>query len=306
MGFDNIIGNNKNKDLLMKTINIGNISHSYMFIGPSGVGKFLFAKQFAKAILCENENKPCDKCKSCIEFEHSNNPDFDIILSEENSIKIEAIRNFTKKVLEKPIISNKKVYIINDSDKMTIDAQNSLLKTLEEPPEYITIILIARNENVFLNTIKSRCTKIIFNKLSNDEIKRILEIQDKFNIKDNTIEALNGSVERIVNLKEMEEIYQETEEIFSNLNNINIVDFLNSKNKIFKDKEKVNEILEYINLIFFKFIQKNVINNIKYINCINIIENTKDRLKRNSNFDMAIDNFMMTVWEEINDKYNRG
>ena len=175
MIFENIEGNEKNKQLLKKIIDTNNIAHSYMFVGKESIGKLLFAKKFAKAILCTAEEKVCDKCKSCIEFDTNNNPDFSMIEPDGNSIKIDQIRELTKKVYEKPVVSNKKVYIINESQVMTKEAQNSLLKTLEEPPEYVTIILITSNENTFLPTIKSRCTKIVFNKLTNAELTNVLE-----------------------------------------------------------------------------------------------------------------------------------
>src|SRR5699024_1179149 len=121
------------------------------FSGISGIGKFMFAKEFAKAILCTaNEEKPCNNCKSCESFDNLNNPDVIIIDEKENSIKTEQIKELTNNVLEKPIQSNRKIYIINNSENMTKEAQNSLLKTLEEPPQYITIILITNNENLLL------------------------------------------------------------------------------------------------------------------------------------------------------------
>ncbi len=175
MIFSDIVGNEKNKELLKHIINSNNIAHSYMFVGKDSIGKLLFAKEFAKAILCLNKEKPCNSCKSCIEFDTYNNPDFSIIEPEASSIKIDKIREFTKKVYEKPVVSSRKVYIINDSNYMTKEAQNSLLKTLEEPPEYVTIILITSNENIFLPTIKSRCTKILFNKLTDEELKKVLQ-----------------------------------------------------------------------------------------------------------------------------------
>ena len=173
--FENIIGNEKNKELLKNIIDTNNIAHSYMFVGKESIGKLLIAKEFAKAILCTAEEKACNNCKSCIEFDTNNNPDFIILEPEGNSIKIDQIRELTKKVYEKPVVSNKKVYIINDSQFMTKEAQNSLLKTLEEPPEYVTIILITSNENSFLPTIKSRCTKITFNSLTDEELSYILK-----------------------------------------------------------------------------------------------------------------------------------
>lgn len=109
--FNNIIGNEKNKELLINIIKENKVSNAYMFIGQDSIGKLLFAKEFAKAILCINDVKLCDKCKSCAEFDTSNNPDFCILEPDENSIKIEQIRELTKAVYEKPIVSNRKVYI---------------------------------------------------------------------------------------------------------------------------------------------------------------------------------------------------
>ena len=297
MIFNNIIGNEQNKELLKQVINNKNIAHSYMFIGQDSIGKLLFAKAFAKAILCTSDIKPCNDCKSCIEFDTSNNPDFKLITPDGNNIKIEQIRELTKAVYEKPIVSERKVYIINDSNLMTKEAQNSLLKTLEEPPEYVTIILVSSNENLFLPTIKSRCTKILFNKLNNEELKLILK--EKYNytdIQEIVLKIADGSVERAIELRDKEKEYESIQKVFSNLENINIIDLINNKEELFKDKEEVNKILEYINLIFFDKIGTNI----KYVECMKIVEDTKDRLKKNSNFDMTIDNFIITVWEEIN------
>ena len=168
--FEKIIGNEQNKKTLENIIKQESTAHSYIFSGKESVGKMIFAKEFAKAILCLGNVKPCNSCKSCIQFDSSNNPDFKVIEPDGNTIKIDQIREITKSVYEKPIVSNRKVYIINDSNLMTREAQNSLLKTLEEPPQYVTIILISSNDNLFLPTIKSRCTKISFNKLEDEEV----------------------------------------------------------------------------------------------------------------------------------------
>ena len=86
--FNNIIGNEKIKEILTNSVKINKISHSYLFIGTEGIGKMLIAKEFAKMILCTDENKYCGKCKSCIEFDTNNNPDFKIIEPEGNMIVI--------------------------------------------------------------------------------------------------------------------------------------------------------------------------------------------------------------------------
>lgn len=297
MNFENIIGNDNNKNLLNEIIKSNSISHGYMFLGISGIGKFLFAKEFAKAILCD-EKIGCNKCKSCVEFDSSNNPDFQLIEPEENSIKIEQIRKMNNKIYEKPIISKRKVYIINNADSMTLDAQNCLLKTLEEPPEYAVIILIGTNENIFLNTIRSRCVKINFNKISDEELKNILINKYEYsNISENMLKLFSGSLGKAINLKDKEDIYIEIEHIFNNIENINIIDLLNKKETITKSKEEIMNILEYINVLFF---DKLKLGNNNYIKAIEIVEDTKDRLKKNANLDMTIDNLLMNVWETLN------
>lgn len=297
MNFENIVGNDKNKELLKDIIKTKNISHGYMFLGISGIGKSLFAKEFAKAILC-NEQTGCNKCKSCIEFDGSNNPDFQIIEPEEKSIKIEQIRLMNSKIYEKPVVSTKKVYIINNAENMTKEAQNCLLKTLEEPPEYAVIILIGTNENMFLNTIRSRCVKINFNKINDEDLKDILVKKYEYNnITHNLLKLFSGSIGKAISLQGKQEIYLEIENTFNNIENINIIDLLNKKEIITKNKEELMDILEYINVLFFEKIAQG---NNSYIKAIEIIEDTKDRINKNANLDMTIDNLLMNVWEEIN------
>ena len=291
--FNNILGNENNKKILENNIKTGNISHSYMFIGKSGIGKFMLAKEFAKAILCLGEDKPCNICEACISYNGENNPDITIIDEEEKSIKTETIKEMVKGVYEKPIKSLKKVYIINDSQKMTKEAQNSLLKTLEEPPEYVVIILITENENLLLNTIKSRCTKIKFNSLSNEQVKSILNDN---NLSDTVLELAEGSASKAIAVQGREELFNVIKQIFSNIEKTNIIDLLNKKELIFKDKDYIYEILNFINIVLYNKTKENM----DYIDCIKYVEETKDRLKKNGNFDMTIDNLLLKIWEAVN------
>ena len=297
MIFENIIGNQKNKKILEDIITKNKIANAYMFIGQESIGKFLFAKEFAKAILCLNENKPCNKCKSCLELENSNNPDLTIIEPDGNNVKIEQIRELNRKVVEKPIVSTKKVYIINDGQDITKEAQNALLKTLEEPPEYVTIILITTSESAFLPTIKSRCTKINFNKLTEEEMLKVLKEKYNYqNVGSIVYKTSNGSINKSIQIIEKQSEFDDINKMFSNLEHVNVIDLINSKEIAFRDKEEVSNILDYIITIFFEKIKDNR----KYIECIEIAEKTKERLRKNSNYDMTIDNFMLNVWEEIN------
>lgn len=292
--FENLIGNEKIKGNLISTLKKANISHSYMFVGTKGIGKKEFAKEFAKGILCLNEEqKLCRNCKSCIEFDNDNNPDYyEVKLEdEENSIKIETIRNMQKRIQELPIVSNRKVYIIDDSEFMTKDAQNCLLKTLEEPPKFTTIILIVSNENRILNTIKSRCLKLYFNDISSDELKSYI---DK-NISDFTpsmLSACQGSVGKAININKNKDIYIELDNIFNNIDNYSITDVISKLDVLYKNKEIIYDILEYINTIFINKAK----NDYKYINYISYIEQAKKDINANCNYDMSIDKLLFRIW----------
>ena len=298
--FNNIIGNEEKKKVLKSIVDSKNISHSYIFSGISGVGKFLFAKEFAKAILCLAENdKPCNQCRACESFENLNNPDIIIIDEQEESIKTEQIKELTSNVLEKPIQCSKKIYIINNSENMTKEAQNSLLKTLEEPPEYVIIILVTNNENLLLNTIKSRCIRIKFNALSDDEIKQYFH-QQQGKIDDKMIKTFGGSIETALKLKDKSDIYENVKVVFSNIESKNELQILSIKETIFKDKEEVYSILDYINTLFYDKIIYDIHNVSKYEECIKIIEKTKQRLRKNSNYDMTIDNALFAIERSLN------
>ena len=303
MKIEEILGNEKVKQILKKTVQNNNILHSYLFIGEEGIGKSIFAKEFAKMILCTGEQKPCCYCKSCIELEQNNQPDYLEILPDGNSIKIEQIRNMQLKVFEKPIISNKKVYVIKDAEKMTKEAQNALLKTLEEPPEYITIILIANNESSILNTIKSRCTKISFEPLSKDELKEYLKRENnQTNISDELLEISMGSITKLKNVIQKQDMYINIYNCIKALDKVSLLDFLEKAEFLSNLKEDSNEVLELILGLIFKISKEKSDKKINYLHCVEIVDNVKKNLLSNSNYDMQIDNMLIKLWEEVNEK----
>lgn len=289
--FENILGNEKNKSILEKSIQLNKTSHSYIFWGIEGIGKKAIAKEFAKKILCIEKQENC-RCKSCIEFDSNNNPDFQMVEQNEGKVKIEQIREMQRKIAEKPIISNKKVYIIDNADTMTKEAQNCLLKTLEEPPEYIAIILICSNEETMLSTIKSRCTRMHFEELKNEEIKKyIRQNYPEQEISENIINLAQGSIGKVIKLNENKNIYENIEKILLSMQNKDLIDIVQMADEIYKTKEEINSILEYMNVLLLKLSKQNI----KYIKCISIVEETKKRLKANSNYDMCIDNLLFNM-----------
>lgn len=306
MNFKNLLGNDKIKRELLDVVRSGNVSHSYMFVGEEGLGKCLFALDFAKLILCMSENKlECNNCESCVKFSSQNHPDFIKVEPDGNSIKIAQMREMQENIYQKPIVSSKKVFIINNAEKMTQEAQNSLLKTLEEPPSYIVIILIVSNENLLLNTIKSRCLKLNFQNIEKTEILKYLEsnnLSQEFT--DNMINLCNGSIGKLEEISKNIELYRNVENIIINILNArydSVMDAINDSEILYKSKEKITNMLEYMEVIAYTYIQKNI----SYTEVINIIENTKNKLYTNCNYDMCIDELLIKIWEEINEKHSR-
>ena len=303
MKYTDILGNEKVKDILKKAVQHNTVLHSYLFVGEEGIGKSLFAKEFAKSILCLGKEKPCEACKSCIEIEENNQPDYIEIVPDGNSIKIEQIRNMQLKVAEKPIVSTKKVYVIQEADTMTQEAQNALLKTLEEPPEYITIILIVSNENSILNTIKSRCTKIVFEPLSNEELKRYAqEYWKDATIPEEVFASSMGSIARLRNNIEHQELYTNVYQCINQIENKSLLDFLKQAESIAKAKEESDAVLEFLVSILFSLAKEKTEKKQNYLNCVEIVDNTKKNLQFNSNYDMQIDTMLIKMWEEIHEK----
>ncbi len=146
-------------------------------------------------ILCLEGSLVGDKCRSCIMFDDENHSDYYEINKENTeTIKIDEIRSLQEKIYEKPITSAKKVYVINNAENMTKEAQNCLLKTLEEPPQFACIILVTNNENSLLTTIKSRCAKVLFT----EETKEELTEEEKQRYEE--LEKIFGNVENYLSI----------------------------------------------------------------------------------------------------------
>ena len=287
--FENIIGNDEIKEEIKKTINTKKIANSYIFSGIEGIGKRQFAREFAKNIMCLQGGDCKDTCESCKKFEEKSNPNYEEINSNEykkDIITIDQIREkIVNKAYEKPIISNKKVYVINDADKMNEPAQNALLKTLEEPPQYVVIILIVSNDNAILPTIKSRCVIVKFNSLTNDEIKKIIG-----NVSDEELEILNGSLKGYSKIEEKVVQYKEIKKIIERLKNDQLIDVLNNSDILYQGKDEAINLLNYMNIYLFK---ENLFDEIKYV------EEAKKKILYNNNYEMTIDNLLMKMWNNI-------
>lgn len=162
-GFKDVIGHKDIIEYIQNAVTSNKVSHAYILNGERGSGKKMLANLFARTLLCEkNEEDPCGICVSCIQAESGNNPDIIIVQHEKaNSVSIDEIRGqVVNDVMVKPYANSHKVYIVPEADKMTEQAQNAILKTIEEPPEYAVLILLAENVDSLLPTIQSRCVML--------------------------------------------------------------------------------------------------------------------------------------------------
>ena len=162
-GFQDIIGQDRIKEHLRSALSTGKVSHAYILNGEKSSGKEFIAKVFAMALQCEKGGvEPCQECRSCRQALSGNQPDIIRVIHEKpNTISVDDIREqVNSDVGVKPYSSARKVYIINEAEKMTAQAQNALLKTLEEPPEYAVLLLLTANVDALLPTILSRCVQL--------------------------------------------------------------------------------------------------------------------------------------------------
>lgn len=159
LSFNDCLGQSDVIDHLRKASSLGAPSHAYIICGDPGSGKKMIAERFAAALMCTGEGeKPCGSCISCMQAESHNHPDIIYVTHEKTRITVDDIRQQVIGDIQiKPYSGNYKVYIIDEADKMNEAAQNAILKTLEEPPEYSVILLLAKGTGSFLQTILSRC-----------------------------------------------------------------------------------------------------------------------------------------------------
>ncbi|MBR2037322.1 MAG: DNA polymerase III subunit delta' [Lachnospiraceae bacterium] len=175
--FANLIGQAPIKEHIKKSLHTGKISHAYIFYGEKGSGKKTLADLFARALQCEaGSDKPCNQCTSCKQALNRNQPDIIYVQHEKPGIiSVDEIRKqVNNDIAIKPYSSERKIYIIDEAEKMNVQAQNALLKTLEEPPAYATIMLLTTNLEAMLQTIRSRCVTLTMKPVPDIELQRYL------------------------------------------------------------------------------------------------------------------------------------
>lgn len=224
-GFDDIIGQSGIVNHMKNAIKLSKISHAYILNGEKGMGKKTIAKAFAMTILCEKKGEiPCMQCHSCKQVLSDNHPDVKWITHEKPStISVDDIREqINNDVVVKPYSSDYKIYIMDEAEKMNVQAQNALLKTIEEPPHYAIIMLLVNNKETFLQTILSRCVSLDVKPLDRNTISAYLiknckmpDYQAKM-----AADFASGNLGRAIRLATMESFTEMKEMLLSHMKNM--------------------------------------------------------------------------------------
>lgn len=328
VGFNNIIGHEEIIKHLKNSIKTGKVSHSYIFTGEPGSGKKLLAGTFAMTLQCEDDGtEPCQKCDSCKKAIGKNHPDIIMVNHEKpGTISIDEIRDqVINDVAIKPYCSPYKIYIIADAQMMTVQAQNALLKTIEEPPEYAVIMLLTDNVDSLLPTIQSRCVRLDLKVVDDSLVKNYL--MERLHIPDYQAEIdtsfAQGSIGRAKAAATSEEFSKMTQnalKILKYANNMEVYELTDAIKNLSTEKHNINEYLDifqfwFRDVLMFKatkeidnLVFKQEINYIKeqasersYENLEKILEaleKTKVRLHANVNFELALELLFLTIREK--------
>jgi DNA polymerase III subunit delta' len=170
MGFNDIIGHEKQKQFFLSILERERLPHAFLFTGQEGIGKKKTAKEFTKYILCEKHNN-CGVCRPCNKVERDIHPDV-LIIENEDAIGIDQSRTIGREVYEYPYEGDKRIILIDRVDAMTNEATNALLKTLEEPPPFNIFFLITSSERNVPLTIRSRCARVSFSPLQREHLQQ--------------------------------------------------------------------------------------------------------------------------------------
>ena len=311
---------------MQTAIKTGNLSHAYIINGEYGSGRQTIASALAKTIQCQSktdDTDACGVCTSCKQAESHNHPDIKYITHDKTSISVNDIREqLNNDISIKPYSSEYKIYIIPDANKMTEQAQNALLKTIEEPPVYAIIILLTENCDSLLPTIRSRCVTLTMNPVEKDKICTYLENKfqlepEQAQIAANYCQGNIGKAIRFASSCDFIEMKNQVLKLLKNLDSMDIASIIDTIKEFSTHKNDINDYLDlmllwYRDVLMFKVTKdanlllysdeysaiseqatKRDYENIE--NIIAAIDKAKVRLKANVNFDVTIELMILAM-----------
>ena len=326
-GFKDVVGHKDIIKYMKNAVEQKKLSHAYILNGQRGSGKKLLARLFAMTLQCESgESEPCGTCRSCLQANSGNQPDIITITHEKpSSISVDDIREqLNGDIMIKPYSSPYKIYIIPDADLMTVQAQNALLKTLEEPPKYAVIFLLTENADSLLATIRSRCVMLKLRNIKDKLVKKYL--MEQLQIPDYQAELCaafaQGNIGRAVMLAKSEhfnEIKEEAIQLLKYIDEMELQEIVSAIKQINKYKLEITDYLDiftiwYRDVLLYKATKDVDVlvfsDQLKYIKekakkssyegietILKSIEKAKQRIRANVNFDLLMELLLLTIKE---------
>lgn len=326
-GFHDILGHEQIIAHLQNAIEEDKVSHAYIFNGPEASGKMMLAEVFAMALQCEGEGKrPCLECRSCRQAADHNQPDIIYVSHEKpNTIGVDDIRTQINNDIDiKPYSSRYKVYIVDEAQKMNQQAQNALLKTIEEPPAYAIILLLTTNADSFLQTILSRCITLNLKAVKEDKIKEYL--MKHYQIPDYQADICaafsQGNVGKAIQLassEEFGELKASVLQLMKRLEDIDLYEMTGAVKQIAEYKLSVNDYFDLMMIWFRDVLYLKATNDVDGLifkdevydikkqaakrsyqgieTILEALEKAKIRLNANVNFDLVIELLLLTIKE---------
>lgn len=325
--FTDIIGQEQLKEHLQNAISMNKVSHAYIINGERSSGKEFIAKIFAMTLQCEKgEAEACGECHSCKQAQSGNQPDIIYISHEKpNTISVEDIRaQINNDIVIKPYSSPRKVYIINEGEKMTPQAQNALLKTLEEPPEYAVILILTTNVDALLPTVLSRCVVLNMKPVADKKVKRFLmeELKVPDYKADICVAFARGNIGKakmLASSEEFDKVKEEAITLVKYINDMEISEIVKAIKKISEYKFEITDYLDilsvwYRDVLLFKatkdansLIFRDEIQYIRKVadrstyegieTIVKALQQAKRRLDANVNFDLTMELLLLTIQE---------
>ena len=325
--FKDVVGHKDILKYISSAVVNNSVSHAYILNGERGSGKKMLANLFAMTLLCETgDNEPCGKCHSCKQAESGNHPDIIRVTHEKpNSISVDDIRTQVNNTVDiKPYQGPYKVYIIPQADMMTPQAQNAILKTIEEPPSYAVFLLLTENAETLLPTINSRCVMLKLRNIKDTLIKKYLmenlEIPDyKADMCTAFAQGNMGRAIMLANSDHFNEIREEAVQLLKHISEMELNEIVAAVKNISVYKLEITDYLDII-MIWYrdvllykatkeidKVVFKDQLQSIKEqarkssyegIELIlESLEKAKARLKANVNFDLVMELLFLTIKE---------
>lgn len=325
MSFNKIVGHNKSIEYFKTVIERDDLAHAIILEGPNGIGKSKLGYKIAQATFCETKSgDACGECRQCIKMLHDNHPDFLLIEPDGKQIKSAQIEAFQDFLNVKGYDSHNKVVLINDAEKMNVTSQNKILKTLEEPPEGVKIILVLNKSDALLPTVVSRCQVISLSGIDLDDIKQYL--MDTLNKNQEEAELYAklsmGSIGKAIDYSESEhfnKLQTEVRTLLSAISKNEKAHALGCLSFFSSEKENITEVLDYMILWYRDILlyKKAKVKSLlihstefdlikqlsrkltlhKIIDNIETIEGTKRKLNQHGHFDLTIEVMLIKLLE---------